>query len=760
MTDTFTIGLDHIAAEPYSTTVRGELYGYSYFGPTPDHHTRVYLNGHLVDDVTWDGWREYGFEHEIPSSFLLEGENTITLALAFDLGPDVINDIVFVNWFEVDYHQTYTATNDLLDFTVQDPGTWELQVAGFTTETLSIFDITTPTLPVRVISSTAELGGSAYTLRFQNTINEPHRCLALVPSRILSSTAVLEDRPSHLRNPSNGADYLIITHGDFYTDVLPLAAYRATQGMRTAVVDVQDVYDEFNYGVFDPEAIHDFLTYAYGNWTLPAPTYVLLAGDGNYDFKNHLGRGEPTYIPPFLAYVDPWIGEVAADNRYACVAGDAILPDMHLGRLPVKTAAEAAGMVAKILAYEQSPPGGDWNRDLVFVADNPDDAAEFYDASEAIADHAVPSPYTTEKIYYLQPYSTAGAVKTALLNAVNDGRLMVNYVGHASIDFWGFEHFLDRANVAGLTNGGKQPFVAPMTCLEGYFIHPSLPNLDFSSVGEALVRVHGKGAIASWSPTGKGVASGHELLSQGLYTAIFQDDVTQLGPATTLAKFYLAANTGGHPELLDTYLLFGDPATRLNVLPVDVQLVKINYKMDVSPTDRDAASRAEVELRRRQARAVDLFREYVPGCEKAFIARTSPSLTIRRGRLVTCDYDITSEDVLEGRHFDDDIMAYGFHDSAPRLQIKDGGTYGIPYRALRVSGLDNLLAAGMIITSDHDAHMSTRNTVACMGQGQAAGTAAALCAQRTSTQSTCGTRDLDYAVLRQALTGAGVHLEN
>jgi len=100
-------------------------------------------------------------------------------------------------------------------------------------------------------------------------------------------------------------------------------------------------------------------------------------------------------------------------------------------------------------------------------------------------------------------------------------------------------------------------------------------------------------------------------------------------------------------------------------------------------------------------------------------------------------------------------MAYGFHDSAPRLQIKDGGTYGIPYRALRVSGLDNLLAAGMMITSDHDAHMSTRNTVACMGQGQAAGTAAALCALRN-----CGTRDLDYTVLRQALTEAGVHLEN
>jgi hypothetical protein len=182
--------------------------------------------------------------------------------------------------------------------------------------------------------------------------------------------------------------------------------------------------------------------------------------------------------------------------------------------------------------------------------------------------------------------------------------------------------------------------------------------------------------------------------------------------------------------------------------------IKLNYKMPVSPTDRDEVVKAELELRKRQTKAVELFSKYVPGCEKAFIARTSPSLCIRRGRLIACDYDITLSDVLEACHFDDDVMAYGFHDSAPRLQIKDGGTYGVPYRALRVAGMDNLLAAGMMITSDHDAHMSTRNTVCCMGQGQAAGTAAALCADKG-----CGTRALPYADLRKALEGDGVYLE-
>ncbi len=163
---------------------------------------------------------------------------------------------------------------------------------------------------------------------------------------------------------------------------------------------------------------------------------------------------------------------------------------------------------------------------------------------------------------------------------------------------------------------------------------------------------------------------------------------------------------------------------------------------------------AELEIRERMARAAELFRQHVPGCEKAFMARTSPSLCIRRGRLITCDYDITHEDVIEGRHFNDDIMSYGFHDNAPRLQIKDGGTYGIPYKALCVKGIENLLVSGMMITADHRAHMSTRNTVCCMGQGQAAGTAAAMCAAKR-----LGTRDLKYKDLRVALIKNDVYLE-
>jgi hypothetical protein len=110
--------------------------------------------------------------------------------------------------------------------------------------------------------------------------------------------------------------------------------------------------------------------------------------------------------------------------------------------------------------------------------------------------------------------------------------------------------------------------------------------------------------------------------------------------------------------------------------------------------------------------------------------------------------------VLNGVHFDDDVFVYGFHDNAPRFQIKDGGSYGIPYRALCVKDIDNLFVSGMMITSNHNAHMSTRNTVCCMGKGQASGTAAALCALKNY-----DSRTLPYRELRSSLEKGGVYFE-
>ena len=183
-----------------------------------------------------------------------------------------------------------------------------------------------------------------------------------------------------------------------------------------------------------------------------------------------------------------------------------------------------------------------------------------------------------------------------------------------------------------------------------------------------------------------------------------------------------------------------------------LMFVKISKKMEQNPSNRDALSDTEFILRERQMDALALMRRHYPGFANAFIARTSPTLTIRRARCITCEYDMSNEEIVNGVHFEDDVLSYGFHDFAPRFQVKDGLSYGLPYRALQVKELKNLFAVGMLISTSLDAHMSTRNTVCCMAQGQAAGTAAALCAVRDIGD----VRSLPYPVLRAQLEADGV----
>ncbi|HHE73213.1 MAG TPA: hypothetical protein ENL34_13130, partial [Chloroflexi bacterium] len=266
----------------------------------------------------------------------------------------------------------------------------------------------------------------------------------------------------------------------------------------------------------------------------------------------------------------------AADNRYVCVSGDDTLPDMHLGRLPVKTPAEAEALVEKIIAHADQvmSPRGAWANRALFVADNEDDAGDFHALSDAVADHYVPEAYTVQKIYYgTAPYTETVSTRRAVTEAINSGVLLVNYVGHGAVEYWAGEKLLARSYLGGLTNSGRLPLMVPMTCWEGYYIRPSSPDRDYSALAEAIVRLPTTGAIASWSATGFGLAHGHDYLNRGLFEALFWKDITALGPATTYAKLYLADNSAGYDDLLDTYLLFGDPATRLRPILIYLPLV-------------------------------------------------------------------------------------------------------------------------------------------------------------------------------------------
>jgi 2-polyprenyl-6-methoxyphenol hydroxylase-like FAD-dependent oxidoreductase len=194
--------------------------------------------------------------------------------------------------------------------------------------------------------------------------------------------------------------------------------------------------------------------------------------------------------------------------------------------------------------------------------------------------------------------------------------------------------------------------------------------------------------------------------------------------------------------------------------PLGASLHEFNYNYingtslpNVDTTDTETLSKAEVTLRKQVMTLSKMLREHIPGFEKAYLTWTPVSVGVRYTRVIECGHDMSLDEIVNCARFDDEVMLYGFHDMAPRVMIKNGGYYGIPYRALIPNGVEGLLVAGRLITSTFEAHMSTRNTVSCMGQGQAAGTAAALAAKTGFSP-----RDLDVKLLRETLRSQNVFL--
>ena len=143
--------------------------------------------------------------------------------------------------------------------------------------------------------------------------------------------------------------------------------------------------------------------------------------------------------------------------------------------------------------------------------------------------------------------------------------------------------------------------------------------------------------------------------------------------------------------------------------------------------DPDALSSAETDLRYRMLRVADVFRAQIRGCEECYPAGPSPFAGQRRARAIRCHYDLTEDDCVRGRSFEDQVGCFGFIDN-PKRFVRNAGAYGIPYRALIPKGLDNVLIAGRMMSVDTVAHNSTRNTACCMVSGEAAGAGAAMAA--------------------------------
>jgi len=550
--------LPHPSPSPYTATLR-----IAAVGRTPGgHQIEVRLNGQPVGEASWSGLDEQRLTFPVASSVLASGSNTLTIVAPGT--SDGAHDQTYYDWFELDYRRTFDVDGDTLTFTDEVSGGQQYALSGFTGSSVTLLDVTDPYDPVRLTSGATD-GAGPFTLRFQDT--RAGRRTYATSAAPLSPAGLVKDTPSSLRETANGADYLIISHADFITAVQPLATYRAGQGLRVRLIDVQDVYDEFNAGVLDPRAIRDFLAYAYAAWTPPAPGYVLLVGEGNWDPRRYLANTRPAYIPPYLLAVDPWLYEVPAENRFVTVSGDDDLPDLYLGRFPVGSVAQAEAMVAKVLAYEQSTPAGEWRHSTLWVTDNaPDSAGDFYTFSDGVIAASLPAGYQIERVYLGQNYTyenPAVAAKAAVIEAIARGQLLVSYTGHAAYNYWGQERLLSTTEAEGLTNGGRLPVWLAMTCWTGSF-HVR-DSQAMAGLDPALVRTANGGAIASFSPTGLGVASGHDHLHRGFLDALFRSGMRRMGQAALAAKLNLYTNTSTDLDLLNTFTVLGDPALHVAI---------------------------------------------------------------------------------------------------------------------------------------------------------------------------------------------------
>ena len=549
---TYTATLSAPASGVYTATLRGEIAAEL----NKSHQMQVKLNGNtLLDPASWTGKSRYRFETQFPQSLLVNGENT--LELVFTTPPETM----YFDWFEIEYQRQFQAQSNQLSFNAAQSGADDYQVAGFSSNNLDLaaLEITDPAQPrwidnLQLASGVAEfqvdhVAGAGFIAGEAQD----------VPAQQISSFT-----PPDFSIP---ADYVIITHSAFQAALQPLAAYRAAQGLSVRLIDVDDLYNQFTQGIFSPLAVKEFLRYARDNWP-QLPTYVLLVGDGHWNLKGYSGyENPPIYMPPNLAWVDYWQGEVDSANLLAAVVGDDPLPDVNIARLPVNSLQEVQNVVAKIKAYEAAPQQP-WQLRSIFVADNtPDSAGDFPAMSEAVIAADFPDYFTAQRIY-MDDYASGAAVTNDILQSLNDpGALLLNYIGHASIGMWANEQVFTINDIQDLVNAAHLPVILSMTCLDGYWIYPT-QDVTWRSgpaLAEELVRRAGVGAVAAFSPTGLGVATGHDLLHHGFYRALFQDGIWKLGPATLAAKLNLYSQDTHHEynDLLQTFTVFGDPALQL-----------------------------------------------------------------------------------------------------------------------------------------------------------------------------------------------------
>jgi|GEM_PF-1993754 len=495
------------------------------------HQVKVTLNNTDIGTFNFSDQEHKVATFPFATGLLQEGDNNFTLTATGGQG-----DASLVDYLRLTYPHLYTADGNVQRFTAD--GSQPVSIGGFTTPNIRLIDITNPSLP-KELTVQSQVQGSGYGITFQ--VPGPHTFLAFANQQVEQAAGLTLDQPSSWHAFTPGADLVIISHRNFLQSLPPLQDLRQKQGLAVAVVDVEDVYDEFSFGAHTPQAVKDFLSYT-RNWP-QVPRYVLLVGDGSYDPRNFQGSGFFDFVPAKL--IDTTFKETASDDWFVDFDNDG-LPEMAIGRLSVRTAAEANTVISKITNF--IPLTSLSVRGALLVSDR-FDSYDFVSFTNSLRP-LLPTAMGVQTVNRADGPTDAD-VRNRIVAGINQGPAIVNYYGHGSVDIWTGGKILSDSDASALTNLGQLSLFTVMNCLNGYFQDPVLECL-----GETLLKSPTGGAVAVWTSSGESVPFDQINMNEQAYRLLFSG--LALGDVVVGAKKVIQ-----DPDVRRTWILLGDPTMRL-----------------------------------------------------------------------------------------------------------------------------------------------------------------------------------------------------
>lgn len=496
------------------------------------HQIRIALNGTELGMVSGTSTNQILQSFNVPTALLQEGANALTLT-ALNAG-----DVSFFDSVKVNFARRYRADQNKLSFFV--PNYKAVYAENFASANIRVFDTTNPSTPILINNLAKEQANGAY--RVYLPPNRGRVMYAVEDSGLLAPASIILNEPSTLSNAAHNAELVIISHRNFLNEANAWANYRRSQGMTVEVVNAEDVYDEFGFGVFSTDAIKGFLQFAKENWQTP-PRYALLIGDATYDPRNFVGAGANNYVPTRM--VDTIYLQTGSDEALADFDDDG-LAEVAIGRIPVTTAPLAALMLNKTIAFEQTVAQAQ-TRGAIFASDLPN-GYDFEALSSRLCDQ-MPSSINCIKIN-----RGAANAHTNLIAEMNTGRFLVNYSGHGNTQAWAADNFFYAPDAAALTNGNNLSIFTMLTCLNGFFMSPT------DSLAEVLLKNPNGGAVSVWASSGLTTADIQEVMATRYYSQIAATGNTmRLGDLVKDAKTTI--NFGRDVRL--SWALLGDPSLKV-----------------------------------------------------------------------------------------------------------------------------------------------------------------------------------------------------